>query len=83
MPGYTLALDIPMDAALVPFLQDLDRLVIGWGGRTYLGKDAVLTPETFAAMYPRADAFRALKRRLDPDNRLNSTMARRIGLTEA
>lgn len=83
MPGFTLALDIPVDAELVPFLHELDELVVGWGGRTYLAKDSVLTRETFEKMYPRVEEFKALQRRLDPDRRMGSTMARRLGLVEA
>lgn len=82
MAGYTLALDLPMDAALPGFLRELDALVVGWGGRVYLAKDALVTPEHFARMYPRLDEFRALQRRLDPEGRMGSDMARRLGLVE-
>jgi FAD/FMN-containing dehydrogenase len=39
-------------------------------------------PETFAAMYPRLDEFRAIKARLDPDNVFSSSMARRLGIVD-
>ena len=79
-PGYTLALDLPVSAGLVPFLRDLDALVLRHGGRLYMAKDAVTTAESFAAMYPRLDEFRAIKARLDPKNRLSSSLARRVGI---
>lgn len=79
-PGYTLALDLPASDGLVPFLTGLDAIVLRHGGRLYLAKDAVTTPESFAAMYPRLDEFRAVKARLDPDNRLSSSQARRLGI---
>lgn len=82
-PGYTLALDLPAEPGLVPFLRELDQQVLAFGGRVYLAKDAVLTPETFAAMYPQAGRFRALKAKLDPEGRFSSSMARRLGLVEA
>jgi decaprenylphospho-beta-D-ribofuranose 2-oxidase len=78
--GYTLALDLPVSDGLVPFLKGLDALVLRHGGRLYLGKDAVTTPESFAAMYPRLEEFRAIKARLDPKNRLSSSLARRLGI---
>lgn len=80
--GYTLALDIPLSRDLVLFLHALDRIVQGCGGRVYLAKDAVLRPETFVAMYPRLDAFRALKARLDPKDRLSSSLARRLRIVD-
>ncbi|HEY8489467.1 MAG TPA: FAD-binding oxidoreductase [Dehalococcoidia bacterium] len=80
MEGYTLALDLPVGPGLVPFLHELDRVVLEHGGRVYLAKDAVLTPETFAAMYPNLERFREIKRRLDPQGLLSSSMARRLGM---
>ena len=79
-PGYTLALDLPVNDGLVPFLAGLDALVLRHGGRLYLAKDAVTTPRSFAAMYPRLDEFRAIKARLDPKNTLSSSQARRVGI---
>lgn len=81
MDGYTLTLDIPMRKSLVPFLHELDEILLNNGGRLYLAKDVCTKPETFAAMYPELDAFRHIKERLDPDNKLSSRMARRLGLT--
>ncbi len=79
-PGYTLALDLPVSDGLVPFLSGLDEVVLRHGGRLYLAKDAVTAADSFAAMYPRLDEFRAVKARLDPKNRLSSSQARRVGI---
>jgi FAD/FMN-containing dehydrogenase len=76
--GYTLALYLPVTIGLVPFLNELDSLVLRHGGRLYMAKDAVTTPESFAAMYPKLDAFRAVRARLDPKNRFSSSLARRL-----
>jgi FAD/FMN-containing dehydrogenase len=83
MEGYTLALDIPVDSGLVPFLHELDGVVLRHGGRVYLAKDAVLTPEAFAEMYPNLARFREVKERLDPEGVLSSSMARRLGIVGA
>jgi len=80
--GYTLTLDVPMKTGLVAFLQDLDAYVLAHGGRLYLAKDATTRPETIHAMYPRLDAFRAVKAQLDPKGRLSSSMARRLRIVE-
>ena len=52
--GYTLALDLPVAGGLIPLLHELDRVVLDHGGRIYLAKDAVMTSQSFAAMYPKA-----------------------------
>lgn len=79
-PGYTLALDLPVNNGLVAFLAGLDAVVLSHGGRLYLAKDAVMTPATFASMYPRLDEFREVRARLDPKNLLSSSLARRVGI---
>jgi FAD/FMN-containing dehydrogenase len=78
--GYTITFDIPMRRDLVSLLRDLDKQALEQGGRLYCAKDATTLPETFAAMYPRLDEFRAIKARLDPDNVFSSSMGRRLGI---
>lgn len=78
MPGYTLALDIPNDVGLDAYIGSLDRLLLEYGGRLYLAKDALTRPETFAAMYPRLDAFREVRAQVDPEGLLSSNLSRRL-----
>ena len=81
LEGWTLALDIPVGPSKLPDILDrLDELVIEAGGRVYLAKDARLSPEKFAAMYPRRDEFLAVKDRIDPERRMSSDLARRLDL---
>jgi len=79
-PGFTLALDLPVNDGLVPFLAGLDAVVLSHGGRLYLAKDAVMTRDSFAAMYPRLDEFREIRARLDPENLLSSSLGSRVGI---
>jgi FAD/FMN-containing dehydrogenase len=77
--GYTLTLDLPVsDAELFPFLDRLDEIVLKHGGRVYLAKDARLRPETFRAMYPRLNEWSAVKSQVDPENKFDSDLARRL-----
>jgi decaprenylphospho-beta-D-ribofuranose 2-oxidase len=81
-PGITLALDIPnVGEPLRELAAKLDRILLEYGGRLYLAKDVLTTPETIAAMYPRLDEFRQVKARLDPQNRFTSAQAKRLRLT--
>ena len=81
MPGYTLALDLPVrDPGLFKLLDHLDEIVARSGGRVYLAKDCRLAPDTFRAMYPRYEEWLAFKRAVDPGNRFSSSLSRRLRL---
>lgn len=83
--GYTLALDIPVKhtESLRSFLATLDQLILKYEGRLYTGKDAALSGEHFAIMYPRLKQFQQIKRRIDPNQLFSSSMARRLNIVEA
>ena len=78
MPGYTLALDMPVKPGLWEFLDQLDELVIQYGGRVYLAKDARLSAAAFRAMYPKFPQWLEVKSRVDPHNRFSSALSRRL-----
>ncbi len=81
--GYTLALDLPnIGHPLHRLTRELDAILIDNGGRLYLAKDALTTRENFAAMYPRKAEFMAVKNAFDPNGKLVSDQARRLGLVE-
>lgn len=78
--GHTLALDLPMAEGTVEFARELDEIVLDCGGRVYLAKDATLQPQHLAQMYPRIDEWREVKARLDPHNKFQSSLSRRLEL---
>ena len=81
LPGFSLALDLPMRPDLLSCLDDVDSLVAAAGGRVYLAKDARLKPEMFRAMYPRHPTWLAIKHHWDPEQQFSSSLSRRLKLT--
>jgi decaprenylphospho-beta-D-ribofuranose 2-oxidase len=79
--GYTFAIDFPIRDGLEALTKRLDAMVLDAGGRVYLGKDAFVDAATFEAMYPKLDRWRAVKRRVDPDEVFRSALSKRVGLT--
>ena len=81
MPGWTLALDLPASPRLAQLLDHLDQLVISAGGRIYLAKDSRAAAGQASLRCIRdLAAFRAVRRRLDPDGVFVSDLARRLEL---
>jgi hypothetical protein len=81
MKGCTLALDFPIRKALFPFLDELDRVVLDYGGRLYLTKDARMKPEIFWQGYPGAQRFQGLVKKYNPGYRFRSLQSDRLGIT--
>ena len=79
--GYTLALDFPVRDNLFPFLDTLDQIVLQYGGRIYLSKDARMKPEVFWNSYPHAATFVETIKKYNPSFHINSVLAHRLQIT--
>lgn len=79
-PGWTITMDFPVGPGLDRLCVDLDAMVAEADGRLYLAKDSQMTPEAFAAMYPRLDEWRRIREAVDPDRVFTSDQSRRLGL---
>ena len=78
--GYSLALDFPNTARVRSLVPQLNRWVTEQGGRVYLAKDALLSPEHFEAMYGEDGAhWRDIVHDVDPYSRFHSLMSQRLG----
>ncbi|MFZ5920251.1 MAG: FAD-binding oxidoreductase [Chloroflexota bacterium] len=82
--GFSLALDFKVTdgnrARLLALLQDFDRMVLESGGRFYFAKNSETSPETALAFLGEETVarFKALKKRTDPHNLLESDLYRRV-----
>lgn len=80
--GYTLALDFPVRAGLFEFLDELDQVVLKYGGRLYMSKDARMKPEVLQAGYPRLEEFKSVVKKYNPDYKIRSIQSDRLLLTK-
>jgi len=80
LEGYTLALDFKIQRKLFPLLEELDRIVLDYGGRLYLAKDARMSAAVFRRGYPRWEEFARLRESRGMKKKLNSLQSARLGV---
>jgi FAD/FMN-containing dehydrogenase len=80
MEGYTLALDIPIKPKNFELMNRLDQIVVQYGGRLYLSKDARMPAEMMGKGYPKLPEFIEIKRKVDPNGQFESLQSQRLGL---
>lgn len=78
MPGFTLALDFPVNKRIFSFLDELDKQVVELGGRIYLVKDARMSAETYRKGYPNAARFRDMVKFYDPSGKFSTSLSKRL-----
>lgn len=76
--GYTLALDFPITRNLLPFLEELDRVVMDYGGRLYLTKDSRMSPDMLRKGYEDWKKFEKVRNKVDKSRLLDSLQSRRL-----
>jgi FAD/FMN-containing dehydrogenase len=79
--GYTLALDFPVRKGLFKFLDELDEIVLQFGGRLYMSKDARMKPEVLYRGYPGLEEFKSIVQKYNPSAKLSSLQSERLLLT--
>jgi len=80
MEGYSLALDFKIEKKLFPFLDELDRIVLDYGGRLYLTKDVRMPKQVFRKGYPGWEAFAGLGEKMGMNQKFNSLQSKRLGV---
>ena len=81
MEGYTLALDIPVRKGLFETLDELDKIVLRYGGRLYMSKDARMKPEILQAGYKHLPRFLSILKKYNPEGKIHSAQSDRLMLT--
>lgn len=78
--GYTVALDFKRTPDLFSLLDELDAMLLEFGGRLYLTKDARMSQQTFQRSYPRWEEFQQVRAQYGAIGRFVSLQSRRLGL---
>jgi decaprenylphospho-beta-D-ribofuranose 2-oxidase len=78
--GYTLALDFPLRNGVLEFLDELDEIVLKYGGRLYITKDARMKAGMLKG-YPELDKFKSIIKKYNPDGKIKSVQSDRLLLT--
>ncbi|MDX1628429.1 MAG: FAD-binding oxidoreductase [Fulvivirga sp.] len=81
MRGFTLALDFPVRKGLFEFLDELDKVVVDYGGRIYMTKDARMKAEILSNSYPRLSEFIEIVNKYNPEHKFASLQSKRLNLT--
>lgn len=82
MEGFSLALDFPIKPGLFEFLDELDRIVLEYGGRLYLTKDVRMDKNMFTQSYPNVERFINNVRDLNHGHKFRSFQSDRVGITQ-
>ena len=78
--GYSLALDFKIEPGLFELLDELDEIVVEYGGRIYLTKDVRVSKETFESGYENIEKFRTFRKENNISEKFNSLQSKRLGL---
>ena len=78
--GYTLALDFKNQPALFPLLDVLDKIVLEYGGKIYLAKDARIKEQDFKKGYNQISKFLKIRQQNNLNKKFQSIQSRRLGL---
>lgn len=80
MEGYSLAIDFKISKKLLPFLDELDKIVVKYQGRIYLSKDSRMCKDVFEKGYPELTKFKKLREHMNLSNMYNSVQSLRLDL---
>lgn len=80
LKGYTLALDFKLEDGLFALLDELDNMVLDYGGRIYLSKDCRMGEVTFKNSYLNWHQFQRVREKYGAIGKFASCQSNRLGL---
>jgi hypothetical protein len=80
LEGHTLALDFKINTETVNLIKELDAIIVDFGGRIYLTKDALMSAQTFKATYPEWQQFEMIREKYKAVGHFASAQSQRLGL---
>jgi hypothetical protein len=80
MEGYSLALDFPIHRNTIDLLKRLDSIVLDFGGRFYLAKDARMSADVFSRSEQRRAAFLETRMKEGWRSHFTSAQSERLGI---
>jgi len=78
--GYTLALDFKISQGTLALMDSLDSMILDYGGRLYLTKDARMSEQTFKLSYQGWYQFEEVRERYGAVGKFSSLQSKRLGL---
>ena len=78
--GYSLALDFKIEKGLFELLDQLDKIVVEFGGRIYLSKDVRVKKEIFEQGYDKLETFKSIRSKYNLTETINSKQSLRLGI---
>ena len=78
--GYSLALDFKIEKGIFELLDQLDKIVVNYGGRIYLSKDVRVKKEIFEQGYDKLDMFKSVRSKYNLTEKINSKQSLRLGI---
>jgi hypothetical protein len=78
--GYSLALDFKINEKTFKLLNELDEIVVEFGGRIYLTKDVRVSKKVFEKGYPNINTFRKFRINHGMKTTFNSLQSNRLDL---
>ena len=81
MEGFSFTVEAPIQKNIYGILNQLDEIIVNFGGRLNPIKDSRVSPEMLKRMYPNLEQWLAIRKKYDPTGKFRSDMSRRLELT--
>ena len=78
--GLSITLDIPIKENFFEIYQEFERIISSQNVKIYLAKDSFMSKNFFKNSYHKISLFKEIKKKIDPESKLQSIQSRRLGL---